>query len=94
IKKRSLYDLEAEEGKAIRGVQKLHPEWQPEEPRPFVVFSEWKLPVTGWDPSRDSYIRFQFPMQTRDDLILDAIPMFEEEPGKFLIVKARPPNRF
>ncbi|GFU36532.1 hypothetical protein NPIL_695611 [Nephila pilipes] len=42
IKKRDFYDLSAEEGKAI---QEIHLEWQPEEPRPFVVFSEWKLPV-------------------------------------------------
>ncbi|GFT15028.1 hypothetical protein NPIL_10101, partial [Nephila pilipes] len=75
LKTRNGYDLASAEGKAIQDVQEIYPEWQPEEPRPFVVFSEWKLPVDDNDHGRNYFIRFRFPMRTRDDLILDAIPM-------------------
>ncbi|GFS44660.1 hypothetical protein NPIL_498531 [Nephila pilipes] len=94
LKTRNGYDLASAEGKAIQDVQEMYPEWQPEEPRPFVVFSEWKLPVDDNDHGRNYFIRFRFPMRTRDDLILDAIPMRGAERGRFLVVKARPPNRF
>ncbi|GFT33327.1 hypothetical protein NPIL_449801, partial [Nephila pilipes] len=81
IKTRKGYDLASTEGKTIQDVQEIYPEWQPEEPRPFVVFSEWKLPVDDNDHGRNYFIRFRFPMRTRDDLILDAIPMTQNNHG-------------
>ncbi|GFT76654.1 hypothetical protein NPIL_352991 [Nephila pilipes] len=40
IKTRKSYNMASAEGKAIQEVQKIYPEWKPEEPRPFVVLSE------------------------------------------------------
>ncbi|GFS54790.1 uncharacterized protein NPIL_212121 [Nephila pilipes] len=82
IKTRNGYDLASAEGKTIQDVQEIYPEWQPEEPRPFVVFSEWKLPIDDNDHGRNYFIRFRFPMRTRDDLVLDAIPIDEEREQK------------
>ncbi|GFT36111.1 hypothetical protein NPIL_336951 [Nephila pilipes] len=94
MKSRGSYSLESAEGKAIQEVKEVDPEWHPKEPRPFVVFAEWRLPIKEDLHSKDYYYRFHFPMQTRADLILDAIPMGGADRGKFLVVKARPPNRF
>ncbi|GFU08388.1 hypothetical protein NPIL_307631 [Nephila pilipes] len=85
IKPRGFYDLAEEEGKAVERVQEIHPGWQPEEPRPFVVFSEWKRPIIIFDHSEVHYIRFYFPMRTRDDLVLDLIRM----PHQWLVWKLK-----
>ncbi|GFU12036.1 hypothetical protein NPIL_483031 [Nephila pilipes] len=77
MKTRGSYSLASAEGKAIQEVQQVDPQWHPKEPRPFVVFAEWRLPRIDDDPhSKDYFYRFHFPMQTRADLISDAIPMY------------------
>ncbi|GFT47177.1 hypothetical protein TNCV_3748111 [Trichonephila clavipes] len=69
------YDLGRAELTAIHEVREVHPECNPEEPRPLVVFSEWRLPYHIFGYSPDYYYRFRFKMTTRDDLNLDALPM-------------------
>ncbi|GFR13697.1 hypothetical protein TNCT_716471 [Trichonephila clavata] len=75
MKTRGAYDLAEAECTAIRGVREINPGWSPEEPRPHVVLGEWRLPNDIYSYSHEYYYRFRFPMTTRDDLILDAVPM-------------------
>ncbi|GFT47174.1 hypothetical protein TNCV_3748081 [Trichonephila clavipes] len=69
------YDLGRAELTAIHEVREVHPECNPEEPRPLVVLSEWRLPYHIFGYSPDYYYRFRFKVTTRDDLNLDALPM-------------------
>ncbi|GFS31830.1 hypothetical protein TNIN_416121 [Trichonephila inaurata madagascariensis] len=95
MKTHGAYDLGEAELTAIRQVREVDPEWNPQEPRPLVVFSEWQLPYDTFGYSPDYYYQFRFRMTTRDDLYLDAVPMvWGPEKGKFLVMKARPKNRF
>ncbi|GFS75067.1 hypothetical protein NPIL_228771 [Nephila pilipes] len=75
MKTRGAYKLVSAELKAIREVLQLDPQWHPEEPRPSVVFAEWRLPIDDDSLSMVYYYSFHFPMHTWADLILDAMPM-------------------
>ncbi|GFU02156.1 hypothetical protein TNCV_533631 [Trichonephila clavipes] len=61
-------------------VREVHPEWNSEEPRPLVVFSEWRLPYDIFGYSPDYYYQLRFRMTTRNDLYLDAVPMVAPHP--------------
>ncbi|GFS78364.1 hypothetical protein NPIL_593341 [Nephila pilipes] len=79
MKSRGYYSLSSAEGKVIQEVQQVDPQWHPKEPRPFVVFAEWRLPIEEDPHFKDYYYRFHFYIQTRADLILDAFPMYFNE---------------
>ncbi|GFQ81018.1 hypothetical protein TNCT_547671 [Trichonephila clavata] len=95
MKTRGAFDLAEAEFAALQEERETYPGWSSEEPRAHVVLGEWRLPYDIYGYSPEHYYHFRFPMTTRDDLILDAVPkVWGTEKGKFLVMKARPENRF
>ncbi|GFU29543.1 hypothetical protein NPIL_351251, partial [Nephila pilipes] len=65
LKTRGSYHLVSAEIKAIHEVKEFNSQWHPKEPRPSVVFAEWRLPSDDDLLSLDYYYRFHFPMHTQ-----------------------------